>query len=252
MKWINSIYSFIHIPATISFLVWLFWYTETSTASPGNSPVLRALDTGYAVHRAALFEARRRTMALCNLVAFIIFTAWPCMPPRLLSDPNYHGPAEAEAKSFGFVDTVHSGGQASVWTTNKFQNQYAAMPSLHFGYSLLVGLTIMTIPIKQTEGRRLSASGIRLNLGGMAVRLRLPSAQRALALTIGFLYPAIILIAIVSTANHFILDAVAGAWVCGLSWQANHIMLNLLPLRDWLFWAMRAHIPENPVVMFEK
>jgi hypothetical protein len=73
----------------------------------------------------ALYEARRRTMAMCNLIAFIVFTSWPCMPPRLLSDPEYKGPDAEESKSFGFVDTVHSGtGESSVWTTNKFCNQY--------------------------------------------------------------------------------------------------------------------------------
>lgn len=73
----------------------------------------------------ALYEARRRTMAVCNLIAFFVFTLWPCMPPRLLSDPNYNGPDAEEAKSFGFVDSVHSGtGESSVWTTNRFCNQY--------------------------------------------------------------------------------------------------------------------------------
>lgn len=64
-------------------------------------------------------------MAMCNLIAFVVFTLWPCMPPRLLSDPNYNGPDAPEAKSFGFVDSVHSAtGESSVWTTNKFCNQY--------------------------------------------------------------------------------------------------------------------------------
>lgn len=64
-------------------------------------------------------------MAVCNLLAFVVFTLWPCMPPRLLSDPEYEGDSAVEAKSFGFVDTVHSSdGESSVWTTNKFCNQY--------------------------------------------------------------------------------------------------------------------------------
>ena len=64
-------------------------------------------------------------MAMCNLLAFVVFTLWPCMPPRLLSDPEYNGEDAAEAKSYGFVDTVHSkSGESSVWTTNKFCNQY--------------------------------------------------------------------------------------------------------------------------------
>jgi hypothetical protein len=64
-------------------------------------------------------------MAVCNLLAFVVFTIWPCMPPRLLSDPDYTGPQAELAKSYGFVDTVHGkDGASSVWTQNRFCNQY--------------------------------------------------------------------------------------------------------------------------------
>jgi hypothetical protein len=78
---LNRIYSFIHIPGTITFLAWL-----------------------YAAAPQPLFEARRRTLAVSNLMAFVVFTLWPCMPPRLL--PSTDG--------FNFVDTVHTGEVASV------------------------------------------------------------------------------------------------------------------------------------------
>jgi len=241
MHWINRIYSFIHIPGTILFLVWLYNYTVLSNrlaSSTHNTRSGTPLPSGSPAGP-ALFQARRRTMAVCNLIAFVVFTAWPCMPPRLLSDPNYKGADAAEAKSYGFVDTVHgSKGESSVWTQNKFCNQYAAMPSLHFGYSLLVGLTVMAIPLAPTAASRISFFG-----------LRFPAWRRTVAVILGFLYPAIILVAIVSTANHFILDAVAGAMVCGLAWSANRILLNLLPLEDWFLWCLRLHKPEVCVQM---
>ena len=84
------------------------------------------------------------------------------------------------------------------------------MPSLHFGYSLMIGLTIGSLPLAATHGRR----SLYLPLLG---RVRMPSTRRAICLLVGFLYPFTILVAIVSTANHFILDAVAGACVCGTS-----------------------------------
>jgi len=90
LKIINCTYSFIHIPGTITFLAWLYHYTP-----------------------APLFEARRRTLAICNLMAFVVFTSWPCMPPRLLPVDD----------GFGFVDTVHTGKVASVWTSNRFCQQ---------------------------------------------------------------------------------------------------------------------------------
>ncbi|VZH98336.1 unnamed protein product [Fusarium fujikuroi] len=173
----------------------------------------------------ALYEARRRTMAMCNLLAFVVFTSWPCMPPRLLSDPEYKGPDAEEAKSFGFVDSVHSGtGESSVWTTNRFCNQYAAMPSLHFGYSLLVGLTVATIPI---------------------TGLRSASWKRIVIVAAGMSYPALILTAIVATANHFILDAVAGAMVCTIAWNCNDFLLNFCILEDYFLSMLRLHKPVN-------
>ncbi|KAH7008502.1 PAP2 superfamily-domain-containing protein [Ilyonectria destructans] len=221
LHWINRLYSFIHIPGTISFLVILYYITTTRKRQLAAGRI--QIDNIMA--GPALYEARRRTMATCNLIAFIVFTLWPCMPPRLLSDPNYEGPDAAEAKSFGFVDTVHSGtGESSVWTTNKFCNQYAAMPSLHFGYSLLVGLTVATLPI----------NGLRPN-----------SWKRITIVALGLSYPALILTAIVATANHFILDAVAGAMVCGLAWHGNGILLNLCILEDHFLTFLRIHKPVN-------
>ena len=119
MHWINRVYSFIHIPGTILFLIWLFYITITSNVD--------SFSNG-----AATYQARRRTMAVCNLIAFAVFTAWPCMPPRLLSDPLYQGANALEAKSYGFIDTVHgASGESSVWTTNKFCNQYAGESNDH-------------------------------------------------------------------------------------------------------------------------
>lgn len=53
---------------------------------------------------------------------------------------------------------------------------------------------------------------------------------------LGIAYPLTILIAIIATANHFILDAVAGALVCGVAWWGNGILLNLLPVEDWFLY----------------
>ncbi|SPJ76408.1 related to integral membrane protein [Fusarium torulosum] len=221
LHWVNRLYSFIHIPGTITFLVVLYYFTTTRHRRYAAGRVQS--DTVAA--GPALYESRRRTMAMCNLLAFIVFTSWPCMPPRLLSDPKYNGPNAEEAKSFGFVDTVHSGtGESSVWTTNRFCNQYAAMPSLHFGYSLLVGLTVATIPV----------TGLR------------PSSWKRIVIVIaGLSYPAMILTAIVATANHFILDAVAGAMVCAIAWNCNEFLLNFCILEDYILAMLRLHKPIN-------
>ncbi|KAL2024241.1 hypothetical protein VTK56DRAFT_9397 [Thermocarpiscus australiensis] len=229
MRWTNRTYSFIHIPGTILFLILLYHATTTRPREKlqeehgGRLPVenWRELAPPFGP---AVYEKRRRTMAMCNLLAFIVFTFWPCMPPRLLSDPDYTGKYAREAKSYGFVDTVHGeDGDSSVWTTNRFCNQYAAMPSLHFGYSFLIGLTIATVPLRK-RGR----------LGW----------RRLAIVCLGMIYPAIILAAIVATANHFILDAVAGACACILAWNFNGALLNLLPLEDHFLALLRIHKPD--------
>lgn len=168
---LNKIYSFIHIPGTLLF----FAYT-------------------YSTLPHTLFTQTRRTLALSNLIAFIIFTILPTMPPRLLP-PHY-----------GFVDTVHTTNVASVWTTNTFCNQLAAMPSLHFGYSIVVGWTLFLTP-KYT-----------------------PLPLRA----VGFVYPMIILLAIVVTANHYILDAVVGLGVVCLAWWGNSVLCYLSVVEEWV------------------
>ncbi|PVI05327.1 hypothetical protein DM02DRAFT_715688 [Periconia macrospinosa] len=245
MHWTNRIYSFIHIPGTILFLVWLFYYTTTLTPSslplPNNKPVEEANGSPAGPK---LYAARRRTMAVCNLLAFIVFTLWPCMPPRLLSAPNVPGKIGKEARSYGFVDTVHGKeGESSVWTQNKFCNQYAAMPSLHFGYSLLIGLTIMTIPLAP-QHRKSGVIAIPF-CKTRSFRMRTPSPRRMACLVIGAAYPMIILVAIIATANHFVLDAVAGALVCVTAWNGNRILLNLLPLEDYFLWCVKIHKPER-------
>jgi hypothetical protein len=119
------------------------------------------------------------------------------------------------------------------------------MPSLHFGYSLLVGLTIMTIPLAPEHRRSRSVHLPIFNNShpDLAPQIRLPSTRRLICLALGFAYPFAILIAIVSTANHFILDAVAGAMVCAVGWKSNAVLLNLLALEDWFLWAVRIHKP---------
>ncbi|KAK1757729.1 PAP2 superfamily-domain-containing protein [Echria macrotheca] len=230
MRWTNRAYSFIHIPGTILFLIVLFYTTTTrpkrrlfEQAGKAESASLKHWRTLLGPFGPAIYERRRRTMAMCNLLAFIVFTFWPCMPPRLLSADSYTGEYAAEAKGYGFVDTVHGvDGDSSVWTTNRFCNQYAAMPSLHFGYSFLVGLTIATVPLRKS--------------GYLGWR-------RLAIVCSGMVYPFIILTAIVATANHFILDAVAGATACLLAWNLNDGLLNLLPLEDYFLHALRIHKP---------
>ena len=230
MVFINAVYSYVHIPATILFLIALYYITITSTNTAASQHPSTALGDHptQSLTGSALYQARRRTLATANLIAFIVFTTWPLMPPRLLSDTAVTGPSGDKARAFGFQDTVHRTGKdgGSIWTTNKFCNQWAAMPSLHFGYALLIGLTIMGLPLK-TKGRGLL------------------SWRRTFCVGFGLGYPLVILVAVIATANHFFLDVVGGAIVIALAWSGERVLLNLLPLEDWALSFLRIHKPEG-------
>jgi hypothetical protein len=97
----------------------------------------------------------------------VIFVAFPVAPPRLAG--------------LGFVDTVTERSLSyRVLQPPAFVHQYAAMPSLHAGWDLLVGIAIVT-----------AASSVALRACGVAM-------------------PTLMAVAVVVTANHFILDVVVG------------------------------------------
>lgn len=54
-------------------------------------------------------------------------------------------------------------------------------------------------------------------------------------------YPSIILVAILSTANHYVLDAVAGLFVVVVGWHINGNMLVL----DYIYYPLRVHKPSR-------
>lgn len=103
----------------------------------------------------------------------------------------------------------------------------------------MIGLTIMTIPLSPRHRWAIARPRFSRLFG-----LQIPSWRRLVCLVVGFAYPFIILVAIIATANHFILDAVVGALVCALGWRFNDILLNLLPLEDYFLWVIRTQKPE--------
>ena len=69
-------------------------------------------------------------MLLSGAIGMVIFALWPVAPPRLAD--------------LGLVDTVTEYSRSyRVLQPPAFTNQYAAMPSLHMGWDLLIGLAII-------------------------------------------------------------------------------------------------------------
>lgn len=134
-------------------------------------------------HREWAGEVRRAFMLVLG-VAIPVYFLFPMAPPRFF--PH-----------LGFVDVVHlSAGLYHLQLTTGFQNQFAAMPSLHCALALFVAIGIIRI-------------------GKSAVRWA------------GLLYYGLIVAAVLGTGNHFIVDATMGsllaitAYLVALYWSSN-------------------------------
>ncbi|MGH9125745.1 MAG: phosphatase PAP2 family protein [Acidimicrobiales bacterium] len=137
----------------------------------------------------------RNTLAITTALALIGFAFFPLMPPRLLPADAYH-----------FVDTLKAIG--GLWSfdsgpVSSVSNQYAAMPSLHFGWSLWC------------------AASMGDALKGGARRWR----------WVVWLYPALTLVCIVATGNHYLADAVGGAITFGLGYLGARVIGSYLASR---------------------
>jgi hypothetical protein len=139
------------------------------------------------------FPRWRNTVIATTLVGLVGFASFALMPPRLLDETpaRFGPPADAKAPHFGFVDTLakypafwsfDSGGLKAV------SNQYAAMPSLHMGWSLWSTLVLF------------------------------PLLRRRWARGLVALYPVATGFCIIVTANHYWIDAVFGVFALGLGY----------------------------------
>lgn len=141
---------------------------------------------------------RWRNTALWMLVLGLLgFWLYPLMPPRLLPE------------SFGFVDTrLEYFGLGKPAVSASADNLYAAMPSLHVGWSTWCTLALWPL-------------------------LRRPWAKALLVA-----YPVATLFGTVVTGNHYLLDAVGGWIALALAW---------LLATPWVTWKARWRRRAGPV-----
>ncbi|MCM2391040.1 phosphatase PAP2 family protein [Streptomyces albipurpureus] len=161
----NYYYATLHFIVTIGVLVWLYrWH-------PGR----------YAAARLVLFATTG--------VALVGYYLYPLAPPRLMNGQN-------------FIDTVlvhQTWGSMASGDLKNMSNQYAAMPSMHIGWSLWCGLIIFAV------------------------------ASAPWAKILGLLYPVATLVVIVATANHFWLDAVGGMLCLAFGFALSYAWYRALP-----------------------
>jgi PAP2 superfamily protein len=156
------------------------------------------------------YRVWRNTLAFTTLLAVVGFASFSLMPPRLMDDPGIYGgcavytgtpyreleaggiePGDAPCDEFGYVDTVAEyGGWASFGSDEMaaVSNQYAAMPSMHIGWSTWCALVLVPL----TRRRWL----------------------RALAIA----YPLLTLFDIMVTGNHYWIDGLGGLACLGVGY----------------------------------
>ncbi|XIG77283.1 hypothetical protein C1N81_31155 [Streptomyces sp. SGAir0957] len=155
-----------------------FYYTSFHFVVP-----LSLLALMY-VRRPAEYRWARSALGFATLLALIGFWAYPLAPPRLMP-------------GLGFIDTVHGAqdfSKPNYGTLTELTNQYAAMPSLHFGWSLWCGIVIVVL------------------------------ARRKWVKALGLIHPLCTVSAIVGTGNHWVLDAVGGAAVVSLGFFLTYAL----------------------------
>ena len=130
----------------------------------------------------------RRVFLISYVMTWALWLTVPVTPPRLMPE-------------LGFIDSIDVMGPAfySSKEAIAFYNQHSAMPSMHFGWTLLFSVML------------------------------LKTGNRVLQL-FGAVYPVVALGAIIVTANHYFLDAVAGGVIVGSAFAIYHLAQR--PLRE--------------------
>ena len=143
----NGYYASVHFPLTFLVLLWLF------------------------LRRPAEYPWVRWALVAASAASLLVQVALPTAPPRMLT-------------GLGFTDTGIAYGQSVYGAVGEdvLSNQFAAMPSLHVGWALLVAVVLI----------RTGRTWLRWLWG---------------------LHPIVTTVVVVVTANHFWLDALAGAFL---------------------------------------
>ena len=157
-----------HFVITTAFLVWLYFWRND-----------------------AFYFVRNMFMVAMGL-ALVLYVVFPTAPPRFLPE-------------WGFTDTVSDFfGQGASHSASVLYNPYAAMPSMHVAFALMIGV-----------------SGVRL------IKLKV-------ARVFWSLYPLFISFVVIATANHFWLDAAVGGLVAATAAYAASALARARP-HAWAF-----------------
>ncbi len=138
----------------------------------------------------AVYLFARRTLIAATLIALLSYWLVPMAPPRMLP---------------GFVDTMGQYGSYGWWGDSasapkglgSLTNQFAAMPSLHVGWAIWCGWQL---------GQH---------------------ARRRWVRGIGAAYPALTVLVVIGTGNHYLADTAAGLLVLVLGYTAARVVASV-------------------------
>ena len=149
---------------------WIYVNAQTSVT-------VAALVYLYLRHNRNFYFVRNMFM-IAMVIALVGYLVFPTAPPRFMPE-------------WGFVDSVsnftgvHVDGRSA--SLNALTNLYAAVPSMHVAFALMIGGTLSRL------------------------------SRRRIVRVLWLLYPLLMAFVIVVTANHFIFDALLGALTAGAS-----------------------------------
>ena len=170
-----------HSRALIIFLNWTYIFTFF--------PVIAIAAVSVYIKDRPRYFYYRNVILLSFVFALILFALFPLAPPRFMPE-------------HGFVDTIQRFGPTWYGGTDMaaaiYYNVYAAMPSLHFGWTILLGVLFLRMGPKWLKA-------------------------------VGVIYPTMTFFAITLTGNHYILDAVGGGAVALVSFIGYESLLRLRP-----------------------
>jgi hypothetical protein len=160
----NFMYLNSHFVITTGFLAWLYLFRNEH------------------------FYFVRNMFLVAMGVALLGYALYPTAPPRFFP-------------SVGFTDTIaaFTGVAQDSKTASALLNQYAAVPSMHIAFSLMVAVPAATL------------------------------ARRKISRILWCCYPPLVFFVIIATGNHFWFDAAAGAVVAGLAAFAALQLARLRP-----------------------
>jgi hypothetical protein len=140
----------------------------------GFGPVVASVLVYLAGARRRLYVELRTLLFVSLGIALIAYIVFPTAPPRLVP-------------GLGISDTVGLSGHDSGSFAGVRFDPYAAMPSLHVGWSVLVGLAVF---------RATSRTWLR---------------------AVAVAHPVLMTLAVTATGNHYLVDSLAGALVALLA-----------------------------------